>query len=51
MKMSQKRFTLLISLITVQIVFLSVFVFGESDTKPEGNLGKLVPSIHIVCQD
>lgn len=33
--MSQKRFTLLISLIICQIVFLDVFVFGESETKVE----------------
>lgn len=36
--MSQKRFTLLISLIICQIVFLDVFVFGESETKVEGKL-------------
>ena len=36
--MSQKRFTLLISLIICQVVFLSVIVFGESESKAEGKL-------------
>ncbi len=37
--MSQKRLTLLISLIICQVVFLNVFVFGESESKAD--LGKL----------
>lgn len=40
--MSQKRFTLLISLITAQIVFLNVFVFGDSESKAEGKLAYIV---------
>jgi len=46
--MSQKRFTLLISLIICQVVFLNVFVFGESETKVEGKLDERTPVI-IVC--
>ncbi len=46
--MSQKRFTLLISLIICQVVFLNVFVFGESETKVEGKLDERTPVI-VVC--
>lgn len=45
-KMSQKRFTLLISLIISQVVFLNVFVFCESETKAEG---KHLPYIVYPC--
>jgi hypothetical protein len=47
--MSQKRFTLLISLIICQVVFLNVFVFGESETKVEGKLDGENPSDFVVC--
>lgn len=38
--MSQKRFTLLISLSICHVLFLNVFVFGESETKAEGKLAE-----------
>ena len=46
--MSQKRFTLLISLIICQIVFLNVFVFGESETKTEGKLDERTSVIFVL---
>ena len=46
--MSQKRFTLLISLIICQIVFLNVYVFGESETKTEGKLDERTSVIFVL---